>query len=205
MYITEVSLKNIRCFDELTIDFAKLGSSILIAGDNGDGKSTILRSIAMGLCDESSAAALLRELPGDFVRKNTTRGVISVSLQMKNRRRYKIETSIAYSEAFERVQQRLFNYVNGKWGRIKEPEDFPWDAIFVTAYGAGVRTLGTADYQHYFAVDAVYQLFKYDAPLQNPELAIRRLIEKARKNEAVKIHLKERNVLRICGVPYVTY
>ena len=70
MYITKVKLSNIRCFKELTIDFDSVGSSVVIAGDNGAGKSALLRSIAMGLCDQNSAAALLRELQGDFVRRD---------------------------------------------------------------------------------------------------------------------------------------
>ncbi len=69
MYIKRVKLNKVRCFEKLEIDFDRLGSSVLFVGDNGDGKSTILKSIAMGLCDESSAAALFRELPGEFVRR----------------------------------------------------------------------------------------------------------------------------------------
>jgi predicted ATP-binding protein involved in virulence len=46
----------------------------------------------------------------------------------------------------------------------------------VTGYGAGLRTTATARFSDYFAPDAVYSLFKYDAPLQDPETAWRRLI-----------------------------
>jgi len=82
MYITRLELKNVRCFEDLTINFdkptsSKPASSILILGDNGDVKSTILRSLAMGLCDESSAAALFRELPGEFVRREHAQGETS--------------------------------------------------------------------------------------------------------------------------------
>jgi len=38
MYIRKVTLTDIRCFDEFVIDFEKPGSSILLLGDNGDGK-----------------------------------------------------------------------------------------------------------------------------------------------------------------------
>ena len=67
MYIKRLYLKNVRCFEKLEINFDQPGSSILLLGDNGDGKSTILKSLAMGLCDDSSAAALFRELQGEFV------------------------------------------------------------------------------------------------------------------------------------------
>ena len=51
MKIDRLFLKNIRCFDELEIKLD--GRSALIIGDNGDGKSTVIRSLAMGLCDDS--------------------------------------------------------------------------------------------------------------------------------------------------------
>lgn len=180
MYISRIKLKNIRCFENFSIEFEKLRESILIAGDNGNGKSTILRSIAMGLCDESSAAGLLRELEGDFVCKGAKKGTILIRLKDK-KALYDIETNIIKTAAqFERVSQKIYEIVRGKRRRINE-DDFPWDDIFVSAYGAGLRTLGTADFQHYLAVDAVYPLFRYDVDLQNPELAFRRIIDVARK------------------------
>ena len=52
MYITRLHLENLRCFEEIDINFDPPGSSALILGDNNGGKSTILKSIAIGLCDE---------------------------------------------------------------------------------------------------------------------------------------------------------
>ena len=83
MYIKRIFLKNIRCFDELEINFDKNGYSALILGDNGDGKSTLLKSLAIGLCDESSAAGLHRELPGELVRKHSKHpGIITIELKI---------------------------------------------------------------------------------------------------------------------------
>jgi DNA repair exonuclease SbcCD ATPase subunit len=44
MYIKKIVLKNIRCFEEFTLEFDKNNRSVLIVGDNGEGKSTLLRS-----------------------------------------------------------------------------------------------------------------------------------------------------------------
>ena len=76
MYITKVRLKNVRCFQDVEIDLShgKPGNSVLIAGNNGTGKSAIIRAIAMGLCDRDSAAALLRELSGNFVKLKRNKG-----------------------------------------------------------------------------------------------------------------------------------
>lgn len=179
MYIDNVHLENIRCCKDLQLFFDGKPSSILLCGDNGDGKSTVLRSIAMGLCDESSAAALLRDLPGDFVRDGEEKALISIILRNKNAR-YRIETTIESLKTFEKVSQKIFK-LSGKKKKKLDSEQFSWEDIFVSAYGAGIRTNGTADYQDYVAVDAVYPLYKYDIPLQNPELAFRRIIDDSRR------------------------
>jgi predicted ATP-binding protein involved in virulence len=178
MKITRVSLKNIRCFDELEIKLH--GRSALIIGDNGDGKSTVIRSLAMGLCDDSSAAALFRELHGETVRKGSkSDGRIEVDLRDRARE-FRTVTEIKALKTFERVRQdvsqRSPRYLKMRQGT------FPWDHIFATGYGPGIRVQGTADYDYYLTVDAVYPLFRYDEPLQNPELVVRRLVDAARRN-----------------------
>jgi hypothetical protein len=154
----------------------------------------------MGLCDENSAAALFRELPGEFVRRppghrtvpNGTTAYIEIDLVHKATN-YQIVTRITSLKSYERVSQRheqggtsdstidrkvgLFRLGrNGERVPIKE-SDFPWHEIFVSAYGPGMRTQGILDYQWYLAVDAVYPLFSYTAPLQNPELIYRRIVD----------------------------
>lgn len=176
MYISKIHLKNIRCFKDETIDLGTDGSSFLISGNNGNGKSAILRSIAMGLCDQASAGSLLRELLGDFIRKDesadTREASISIDL-IDDRNSYQIKTNITTSKAlgFEVVEQFLL--VNGK---PEDQEKFPWHKVFAAGYGAGLRTEGTEDYSQYFTADAVYSLFKYTQTLQNPELIWRRLV-----------------------------
>ena len=65
MHISEVRLSNIKCFDDergFSLKLEENGEPILwtmIVGDNSVGKSCILESIAIGLCDEASAAALM--------------------------------------------------------------------------------------------------------------------------------------------------
>lgn len=108
MYITKLTLDNIRCFDYLEIDFTKPGQSLLLIGDNGEGKSTVLKSIAIGLCDESSASALFRELDGEFVKREKGRrfvkdgsvGTISIELVGTKNQEYRIVTNIISAKSF---------------------------------------------------------------------------------------------------------
>ena len=174
MKINRLRLKNIRCFEDLTLELG--GESALVIGDNGDGKSTVLRSIAMGLCDDSSASALFRDLYGDSVRQSADEGTIEVELEDGNSR-FQTQITIRSLRSFECVEQALYR-INKRKTNLPElkQDDFPWEGIFAVGYGPGIRVQGTADYDYYLTVDALYPLFVYDRPLQNPELVIRRLI-----------------------------
>lgn len=205
MYINHLKIENIRCFDKIEIDFKKDCLSTLFLGDNGDGKSTILRCLAIGLCDESSASALFRELSGEFVRRGPRNryvskgdyGTITITLFDENETYYKIKTTIKSTKTFERVFQDEEDGLefkqddNSKWKKLDQ-DNFPWDKIFVSGYGAGSRTQGTEDFEHYLAVDAVYSIFKPDTSLQNPELTIRRLVEAARQSRKKRKGSKSR-------------
>ena len=64
MYIKKIVLKNIRCFENAEIEFDLSGPKppwAIIVGDNATGKTTLLRSIALGLCDEAGAEGLIKK------------------------------------------------------------------------------------------------------------------------------------------------
>lgn len=81
--ISEIELSNIRCFEKLTIDLKENDKPIqwaMILGDNAVGKTTLLRSIALGLCNVSDATALMRSIAGGFVRQGKDLGYIKIQL-----------------------------------------------------------------------------------------------------------------------------
>ena len=184
LFVSGVQLKNVRCFASLNL---VLGSSHaeprgwnLILGDNATGKSTLLRSIAMGLCDEASAAGLLKESDEGYIRRGETKATIDISLRDPDTpgKKFRIKTEVTREEKrrgifADKVRQRT--YPSGK--------EFPWEMLFVSAYGAGRGVAGTGDISSYSAIDAVYNMFNYSEGLQNPELVIRRLIAHASGNQ----------------------
>lgn len=190
MYISKIELISVRCFEGVTIDLGDNGSSLLVTGNNGSGKSAILRSIAMGVCDEASAGGLLRELPGDFIRSSQSEATINIHFSEEEGKKWIIQTKLDLYERlnFERVHQKYFinKIPDDPHDPGKDWREFPWENLFVVGYGAGLRTDGTEDYDQYFSGDAVYTIFKYSQTLQNPELSWRRLNsigDLKRKNE----------------------
>jgi hypothetical protein len=73
MYVKKLRLQNIKCFEELVLDFrARDGSYAgwnVILGENGRGKSTILRSIALTALSQNDAVVAARQHAGHFVRQ----------------------------------------------------------------------------------------------------------------------------------------
>ncbi len=167
MYISKIELKNIRCFDELIIDLKKDGDIILwttILGNNAVGKSTILKCIAMGLCDESSAAALMKEAKGEFLRKGKLDGYINLTLEDNNGKKVEIKTHLFKGTIDEPV----------KLNQTIPDGETPWNDLFFCGYGASIPGGGGEGFEKYKPLEAVYTLFNYSSELQNPEVLMLR-------------------------------
>ena len=192
LYVSRVTLQNVRCFERLDVDLSVTppgaGWTVLV-GDNATGKSTFLRSIAMGLCDEASAAGLLKESDEGYIRRGASKARIAISLYNPRipSRKYRIVTEVVREEKrrkifADRVRQRT----------TPSGAAFPWDEVFVSGYGAGRGVSGASDISSYSAIDAVYNMFNYTEGLQNPELVIRRLAEKG-----ARIPIDQRQVFKV--------
>ena len=193
LYLSRVQLSNVRCFDSLDIALAHLDNEPtgwnLILGDNATGKSTLLRSIAMGLCDEASAAGLLKESDEGYIRRGETKATIRISLHDPDApgKKFRITTEV------HRDRKGRGIFADRVRQKTNPPgHEFPWETLFVAGYGAGRGVTGTGDISSYSAIDAVYNMFNYSEGLQNPELVILRSIEHTSDDRLV-----QRQIFRI--------
>jgi predicted ATP-binding protein involved in virulence len=178
MFLSKVKLRNIRCFEKIDIDFDPITKNpdwTMIVGDNATGKTALLKSIAIGLCDVSSAAGLMRESDSGYIRHGKKVGNIIIELiDPSDNRHYKIITTLE-KVAIRSQASRIDYYERVSQKTIPKYQKFPWGKIFACAYGAGRGTSGSGDIVGYSVINAVYNLFNYTEGLQNPELMIRRI------------------------------
>lgn len=168
-YITNIYIKNIRSFRELSLNFLKLDGKhrmrTVILGRNGTCKTTLLRCIAIGLCEPEEGNSLVSEPIGKLIAENAEEGKITINLKPDDigEGAYSIITRIVKKNGKEVV---LSNQINSPSLS---------DDLFVCGYGAGRSTEGPDRFREYRIIDSVYSLFQYDEPLIGTELTLRRL------------------------------
>ena len=176
MKISKLRLENIRCFKDIEISFEDKKGDVknwsFIVGDNGQGKTTILRSLAAGLCDKEGASALLAELYG-FLRRSRKRGSIEICLKDEDDKKYTLKTQIEGDN--ESVFHDVFRGDCVGKENSNKAKNFKREKIFAVAYGASRSVTGTESYEEYALVDSLYTLFNYKYPLQNAELGASRV------------------------------
>ena len=76
MYIQKAEIKNIRSIIDFEIEFKNPAGWHVLIGDNGSGKSTIIRSLALALVGEEQIQGL-RANWNEWLNKQTDKGEIS--------------------------------------------------------------------------------------------------------------------------------
>ena len=151
MYIQKVEIKNIRSISHFEMDFPKPAGWHVLIGDNGAGKSTIIRSIALALIGEADAQALsVFEDFSNWLHPDNKKGVISLSVERDNT----FDKPI-YTKTQPTVESKMtIEKVNGNGkinitGRVT-PNNAIWgnnsnSGWFVAAYGPFRRLRGGVD------------------------------------------------------------
>jgi len=174
LYISNIKLRNIRCFKELELNFnvdSETPEWTMILGDNSSGKSTLLKAIALGLCKDYQATNILAKMPGTFIRNNSKDSEIKVSL-------WQINGTTCEIRSFLDADFNNNEIVIGQAINPRKDLFYPFDQIFVCAYGATRPTessiLFDDNKQKYLINKSVSSLFN-DNNFLNLELYLQRL------------------------------
>lgn len=170
--LLRLQIRDVRCFEDLTIEFGEGRLWTMLLGDNGVGKTTVLRCIALALCDEVGVGAFIEDIGGEFVRRGANEALIRLELVDLNQPNVKLwtNTRILSSGGSVEIKQH-------------QSKAFSRKRVFICGYGAGQRRVAAGDKVSADAVDSTATLFNDGATLQNPELVLRRA-----KQGSVDIH-----------------
>lgn len=169
-HIKNIRLENIKGFKELRVSISDANEDsrkrTIILGKNGTCKSTLLRCIAIGLCDIADGNALIAEPIGRLVSEGVSTATIELELISQDGagNPLKIITNLENK--------------NDKDSVVSQIGVLPHNgSIFVCGYGVGRSYTGPETGRAYRIIDSVYTLFQYDQPLVGAELILRRLMD----------------------------
>ena len=150
----------------------------LLTGDNATGKTTLLKAIALSLCDRSSAAGLLRESDSGYIRHGQDSATIEIHLLDRQEgrpdERYQIKTTLT----------RLNHQLESLDQETEPSSQFPLGTHFRLWLRSRPRYLGHWRHSRLLGYQRSVQPVQLQRGIANPELTIRRLrarIAKARK------------------------
>lgn len=175
MYITRIQLKNIRGFADLDLNLTDDNGDprmhTLIIGENGTGKSALLRSIALGVASRSDVNALAAEpLAGKLRAQNTDSSIANsngstISIELRD------QQSVNYRKIKTIDDDNGIELINVYETSIASEAS----QVFLCGYGVGRSNEGVESGREFRIADSAYTLFSYDATLVQPELVLRRL------------------------------
>lgn len=134
MFIKKLTLKNFRCFENLEIDFEEKNGNrarTLILGENGTGKSNILKSIALVTAGSSALGELLGNV-NDWIRYKTKECRIDLELTTKKKETRHIWLEMHRDDTLIKVINRSHESLS----EIDDALDHADRNYFVVGYGA---------------------------------------------------------------------
>lgn len=175
MYIKSIEINKVRSIDKFKMEFEQYPGWHVLIGDNGSGKSTIIRSIALALMEESDVYAL--SLLEDFIKwlhPDEKKAEISLSIIRDNNYDKPVYNATEnmtadvnmtiHRNGSEKVRINAKVTENALWGE----NDF--SGWFAAAYGPFRRLRGDAEkFSHLYAsrprLGACLTAFRDDAAL----------------------------------------
>lgn len=176
LYLKQLTVHEARCFNDLDVSFVSKENKprmlTQLVGRNGSGKTSLLRILALALCQQKEASALMSQLAGEFIRQGASQEDASEAV---------IELSLfdaADPDTTYLTRTIVRREPSGQEIVLKEtePEDFPWGEIFVSGYGVNRGTgPGEPLPSDYRRMEAVASLFDDRSNIIDAESVLRAL------------------------------
>ena len=134
MFIEKLKIKNFRCFQELEIDFGekdRIRPRTLILGENGTGKSTILKAIALATAGSNALGELLGK-PEDWIKNNEDFCRIDIQMKTQKGEERKIYLEIRNGDRLADVIKRC----DESFKQLDDALEHAERNYFVVGYGA---------------------------------------------------------------------
>lgn len=172
MYIQKAEIKNIRSIEKFEIEFKNPAGWHVLIGDNGAGKSTIIRSIALALVGDIEAQGL-RANWNDWLDKLTNRGEIRLTTlwiaELDELKNFSVKNDVVFTYSLSFFKADVSNGVS-----LSQVSENVSDENFLDVINAGITTL---DFYGFFS--AAYGPFRrfeggsseWDEVNDNPSLA----------------------------------
>ncbi|NJK31731.1 MAG: AAA family ATPase [Deltaproteobacteria bacterium] len=166
-----LTLRNIRCFPELVVDFGHSGRPTdwtLVLGNNASGKSTLLRALALSLAPSTDLGSMLHADGDSWAGPESGPGEIVLTLHVDGE---ELERTLTLTSA--RRSTVAFSTSGSANAYLEEKP------LLLAGYGAARQLQGTKEFTVYSRFDSTSTLMSMNGALQNPELAVRRVVANA--------------------------
>lgn len=181
LIIRRIEIENVKSLSNVSIDLSEgntVKNWLLIFGENGVGKSTLLKCITLALGNKDDAATLFKTPESEWVRTSTTKEKARIYVEFDGPKINKKRPSVEII-----IQKRQGSEFISEYNDYPLQEEPPYRRVFACGYGAGRGVEGDQTPMRYRLVDAVYSLFDYETKLLNAETAIRRIEDFQTKND----------------------
>ncbi|MCF3640625.1 ATP-binding protein [Rhizobium sp. TRM95111] len=111
MFLKHLQLTNIRCFADASLDFDLPGGSnrkwTVLLGENGTGKSTVLKAVALAMLGTDAIAEHLRD-PNEWIREGAEEASIRVRFETKKAEEREVTLVFRRGETTAQFLRRSF-------------------------------------------------------------------------------------------------
>lgn len=172
MYLKKIELKNIRNIEHLVLDFPEPAGWHVLIGDNGAGKSTILRAAALAVIGPEEAASLRLQLPV-FIRKGQPEGSVEIKVERDLELDRYSRTSAPIKKPFDAGVKIVSEGENGRTvGKIQALKEYKYANRYVWSGSGGWFSASFGPFRRFTGGNKDWEKVYYSNPRAGAHLSV---------------------------------